>query len=1446
MSKVLTYPEYLKKYSIRLLQQLQSPPLHSLAVFNLPRGSALHFLSTDYEDIGIQRDDSLLQNHDDKVAVSFISGLVEGHVLGNPRKASVSPLQDINAYISSTKFLNLDRNKNAGNMERTLVVYNYGLLNRVYIYRKEWDSAYNQWRNNFSALVDKLKQVVVDNRQNFIVLETPGLLPPPVLLNKSEDMSIRSISDRFNTDSLRTVSELWNWLGFSRDVTALSTLTQDELNKVNLILVHGGMWTVVNLGLLNSWRKASETDKAPGFSKIDPVILQKRFLRMLMTINESSTGAMEKEEYDELAKDSTEETIEDDSSEDSEGNINTVKNKISDHDFSVSGGPDINAPYGISNGKKPVVKSTLQVIKQGIKDNGSNNDKEIVDEIGEIDDASVDDDLNALDKLEESFGVTEVTSVYSAYMPPADDLVTAIELRAKEAVASKHLSAAEYRRIVKLSTRYKEIKDPFDANKKLADALVIPKEDLEVPETNKLVENIPGVTDKSMLSASTKVLDSKYIEKVFRKDIMASFLNLQKSDVIIQDYSVEKVEDLLDNFEIHTVRVVPIIGKPTTLRFKVPVINEDGTFKAGGVKYRMRRQKGDIPIRKTAPDTVAMTSYYSKMFVVRSSRAIFNYDEWLPQQVISRGINTEDTSVTDVRMNNVFNPDMNLPRAYTILARKISGFTTSKYQFMLDWDNRKDYITDDLQKAIDNISKIKLVVPVGTYPSGILLMDYDNIVYTLDSNNMQSTLGTIESLIGADKGKIPTSVAEVGIFGSDIPLGFILAYVSGLGSLLATLGVAYRKEPVGSNYNLTEDEYIIKFADEALILPKSNKKAGLLLAGFNKYHREIKRHSLYAFDKKEVYSNILEEVGLGVRYVREFKNMFKLWVDPITKGLLEEMKEPTDLFGLFLSATEKLLTDKHPDQMDDGYMRYKGYERISGMLYFELIKAMRVYNSRPSNANASVDLNPEALWMSILQDQTVMPIEESNPIHSLKEKEVVIFSGAGGRTSRSMTEKSRIYHESAMGVVSEATVDSGDVATIVYLSADPNFNSVRGTTRRTTEYVDKSAKMVSTSMLLAPSADRDDPKRINFISVQNSQTTFCTGYKALPVRTGYERVLAHRTDSLFAKTAAMDGIVDNITDKVISIKYTDGSVKTYELGKRFGTWAGSTIPQPIVTNLAVGKKVKKGDVICYNTNYFQQDALDSSQVIFKAGVLARTMMCEITDTIEDSSALTERLAKELITRATEVRYVTVRFDQEIRNLLSVGEDVDPETILCTLHTASSGNTDIYDEKSLDTLALINTPTPKAKYKGTIDKIDVLYTGEMDDMSLSLRHLAEASDNKLRKFNKQMGGKAIDGRVDVGYRADGKPMELDSAVIKIYITTDVSMKGGDKIVFGNQMKSVSCRIMSGDITSADGKPIDAKFAQQSITNRIARSFEVIGTTTTLALLISDAVVKAYYE
>ena len=1083
---MLTYPLYYRNRGIRLMQQLTRPTTTALSHLVLPVGSIYHYFSHDPNEVSLDPDDIMVQMTKPPILVDHVLDMLYTKPLGNPRALNLQTTPMIQAYHARHKqFKRMSSNLGMLKQPRTLLVVGYNLVAARYRYVENYQTSYNKWVNLYRTMLVNIGNLATSSeRQQFIHLEVPAQLPPISLLNRFVDASNRTLLERFDNDALRMIADLWHWLGPDRATIepGLSLLTDEALNKLNIVFTHGGIWTVINLGVLNSWRVGEDgRTHGAGLTKLAPAVLQRRVLRLLMSIVETGTVGVDKDTVVESAEDPVvaepDVEVETTSASDIEVTLAPVETdpvRIADYGLAIpSGGAVVS---GVA--KQPIRQTLGDIIKTGVSDKIT--DAGNVEDLPEYTDDDIERDLEQLEVLEQDMAKARITA-YTPYTPPNDGLEDGIKATADAVARVGMLSAAEHRRITRLASRYKDIRNPYRPEGRLEELLTIKPADLELPVDTKVAPVINGVVEPSMLSSSLTKFDKTYINKILPKDIATMVVGLQHAGIVVQDYQIQRVDDYSDSFEIHTVKLVPVVGKPSTVRFQIPRVNEHGTFKAGGVQYRMRKQRGDVPIRKTASDTVALTSYYSKMFVVRSERAVFNYSDWLVNQIVSRGIDTEDKSVMEIRMADGFNHLVHLPRTYTTVAKRVVGWRTGEYAFSFDWDKRNDFFGEDVVNTIaktDTRSNMRYV-PVARYLDGVLVMDNAGVMYRVSLTDAKSgmvSIGTLEEFLGLPLDKKPVEIAEVDIFGKTLPVGVILAHQIGLGNLIATLGVDVRRVRTGSTYNLTPEEYMVRFEDEVIIGKRSDTVAMLILAGFNRYHRETRRYSIYAFDKQDIYGNVLEANGIGARHLREFELMFKLWVDPITRGLLVEMHEPTDLFRLFISACEKLTYDHHPAQMDTEYMRDKGYERISGMVYFELVKAMRTYNARPMNANASVDLNPQAVWMSLLQDQTVMPIEESNPIHALKEQEVVVFGGGGGRTGRSMTEKHRGFHRSNVGLVSEATVDSGDVATITYLTADPNYTSLRGTSRQMTDDGLKKAptKVVSTSMLLAPGADRDD------------------------------------------------------------------------------------------------------------------------------------------------------------------------------------------------------------------------------------------------------------------------------------------------------------------------------------------------------------------------------------
>jgi hypothetical protein len=204
----------------------------------------------------------------------------------------------------------------------------------------------------------------------------------------------------------------------------------------------------------------------------------------------------------------------------------------------------------------------------------------------------------------------------------------------------------------------------------------------------------------------------------------------------------------------------------------------------------------------------------------------------------------------------------------------------------------------------------------------------------------------------------------------------------------------------------------------------------------------------------------------------------------------------------------------------------------------------------------------------------------------------------------------------------------------------------------------------------------------------------------------------------------------------------------------------------------------------------------------------------------------------------------VEFNQAIRNIVKLGSQVEPMDTLLVIEDAVTNEAGLFDEETLQTLQKLSNHAPRAKVKGTVDKIEVFYHGDSADMSASLKAITQASDKRMADHCKALKIPVVSGRVTSDYRVEGTPLPLNKAEIRIYLTSINGAGVGDKGVFANQMKTTFGEVMAYPVTTESGTVIDAIFSYRSLTARVVTSPLIIGSTATLLKLISRKAVALY--
>lgn len=353
------------------------------------------------------------------------------------------------------------------------------------------------------------------------------------------------------------------------------------------------------------------------------------------------------------------------------------------------------------------------------------------------------------------------------------------------------------------------------------------------------------------------------------------------------------------------------------------------------------------------------------------------------------------------------------------------------------------------------------------------------------------------------------------------------------------------------------------------------------------------------------------------------------------------------------------------------------------------------------------------------------------------------------------------------------------------------------------------------------------------------------GYRPTPLNTGYDQVLSQRTDDLFATTAEQKGKVLEVSPKAVVVEYDDGLVTTVELGRRYGKASGAVIPHEVVSPFVTGDRVEVGDCIAYNRYYFEPDPLSPRHVLYKAGVILTTALLENNDTFEDSSALTASASGKMTTMLTYIRELVVDAKQIVHDVVEVGSEVRTTDILCTIEDPVGDSGSLYDADTLDTLKMLSANNPRAKHHGRIERVEVFYHADLEDLSPSLQELAVASDRMRKREARALKRPYYSGRVDDSYRVEGTPLAFGKVVIVITMTDAVGYAAGDKCVFANQAKTVTGAILSGRNESESGEQIDAFFSYSGFDRRMIRSPILMGITNRLLRHASKRVAGVYY-
>lgn len=637
-----------------------------------------------------------------------------------------------------------------------------------------------------------------------------------------------------------------------------------------------------------------------------------------------------------------------------------------------------------------------------------------------------------------------------------------LKTQLSEMIEAGLLTAAQQKRFGTAIAAMEEIPSP-DGKSTLREFAKVTEDDVKIDADIQVPIDTPMVPEKAK-SSTVANIRSKYVRDLMDKDIANVFLSLNRGGVILRDYKITETADALEETRTLEVTLLPVIGKETTVRIEMPKFHEDGTFTVGGVRYSLDAQKVDLPIRKTKSTQAAITSYAGKLFINRSGLAKHDSDRWLRKVIRETALSAADDRVVSLRYGTNAIPNKLLPRDYTALMVDYSGFKSGDFVFDFAYASREERYG---KEAISRLEKNGSVI-CGTYKGNVITMDVEGFIHGKDLPGVD-----LLASLGGTWGKRPGDIAVFKSGRRAVPVIFFLGYHLGLDKVLRKLKTRHRWEPIDRRASPSSSEIVVNFGDERIYINVSDPLQAILWNGLADMEDMTRRLNSTEFNRKDGWVASLSHYGANKWHTDNWDLMNDLFLDPITLEVLREMNEPENLIDLFIRAADMVKTNDAPRESDPKFMRLRGLERVSGLLYLAMYEAIAEQRRKPNTRNEPINIAPSELIKRLNEDASVQLVSEVNPIQELKEQEAITLAGEGGRTARTLVKRNRVFDQNDLGILSESTPDSAKVGIRGFLTPNAKIQSLRGLHGQY-EPEDGATSLLSTTALTLPDMDRDD------------------------------------------------------------------------------------------------------------------------------------------------------------------------------------------------------------------------------------------------------------------------------------------------------------------------------------------------------------------------------------
>jgi hypothetical protein len=866
--------------------------------------------------------------------------------------------------------------------------------------------------------------------------------------------------------------------------------------------------------------------------------------------------------------------------------------------------------------------------------------------------------------------------------------------------------------------------------------------------------------------------------------------------------------------ETYTVKYESGKGERFTIKVDIPKFVDNKYMVLRGNRKNIPIQLFLMPIIKTEESTVQIVSCYKKIFIRRenntsgkSNAATDKLMKALRKEYKHIVVNTGD--------NRKVCSKYELPIDYIDLASNYATIVTPKYTFYFNQDQlRSKYKVDDsigLPAGIDN--RTKEVIYYSSNPSDPLF--FSHWLYLMIETSLANTRDNERELFIKNYDSAATAVrysySNCSILGTKIPLVVICGLAIGLEPTLKRAHIKYKLTDTKPKYDPIVSDVII-FKD-AYLEYKLDYASSLLMNGLKKCNTED--FSITRINSRLMFIEFLDMFGGRIK-ADGLDNFQDCMVDPITKEVLQHYKLPTDYVDILIHANY-LLSDnkftKHGNIRSSRRMRRQ--EQIASYMYDVLSSAYGAYSTGLKHGRkVGFSIKQSAIIDKVLIGNTT---DDQSILNALGEYEAyfaVSPKGPSGMNSeRAYSLDKRSFDDSMMNILSastgfantvgisrQATIDANIEGTRGYIYNDPSSNP---------DEINSVKTLCMTEAMTPFTSTRDDPMRLAMGFIQTSKHGMrCEKSDPLLITSGADEALPYLISNTFAHKASDDGRVEEIVPgdyMIIKKNHVVEGEEQYEYvdlseNVQKNSSSGFYVPLKLDTDLKVGSKVKKGEIVAYDKQSFSNEIGADDNIAYNIGTLSKFAILNTDEGFEDSAIISDDLSECMASDIILEKEIVVSKNANIYNIVKKGQAINEGDTLLIVQNA-------YEDEDLNSLlknlsgegesiSELGRKSYTSKVTGVVQDIIVERTVELNELSPTLKKFVKEYEGNINSRRQIMQKYGISDSNKI--LQDTEALDpigslknaAESVKIKIYLKYHDKFSVGCKLIYGTAVKGVA--------------------------------------------------------